>query len=54
MIVYGRFELIASSWQDFIDCVPDPQRSAADNSLGSWNGSAAKNERTLSVPRILT
>ena len=39
LIVQGTMKLIFSSWQDFIDCVRDPQWSIADHWLGSWNNS---------------
>ena len=43
LIVLGALKEIISSWQEFIDCVREPQRSlTADNWLGSWNDSAAK------------
>ena len=48
-------DLFVSSWQDFIDCVRDPQWSTADNWLvGIMERQSCENERTLSPPGNLT
>ena len=41
---------IVPLWQDFIDCVCDPQQSIADIWLGSWNDSAVKQVKEHCLP----